>query len=320
MADLVTPGEDGAGADARSAGHAWSKAGHDWIVDGVDIADAYASIDETTLDAFRHSTTNGLTVTIAAGEAYIAGWLVRDRTTDVTLPESSSTTIYVGYDAGAILPTDTAPSANENVIVGPASAFDPGDPRTPIYTFDTDTTTVTGSTDHRQLRKPIQYDPINDNVDVDADFTVRGSPVASESYVDNNRYTDIEARAAVTENLLGGTTVWVRHDAGGHPEGYRAGPEGLTNFSYHAGYSTVYSMHTGGGFKFRNAYAGTDGLDMFRVDNEQGDAWLRGDFSNEAVIDNSAGDGVVPALIQSGESLPSDTLTGRMVYDVSREQ
>ncbi|WP_331232706.1 hypothetical protein [Natronorarus salvus] len=143
MVDLVTPGEIGAEADSRSWGHALGKAGvAPWIVHGVDIAGAHSEIDDTALDGFNYVSSSGLDVTISAGEAYVYGWLVRDRETTVTLPAGATTTIYLGYDVGAVLAEGEAPSDSENVIIGEESEFGDGDPRTPIWEFETDSSSV----------------------------------------------------------------------------------------------------------------------------------------------------------------------------------
>lgn len=158
MTDLVTPGEVGAEVDNTSAGHAWDKAGTGgWIVDGSELAGLYSAIDDNALNGFAYEGSSGLSVSIGPGEAYVAGWLVRDRVTEIDLPADSETTIYAGYDASAILQEGEAPADRENVIVGPGSAFDSTDPRLAIHTIRTDASSTTGSDDHRHFQKPLQY-------------------------------------------------------------------------------------------------------------------------------------------------------------------
>lgn len=320
MSDLVTPGEVDAAIDNRSAGAAWAKAGEPWIVDGIDIADTFTSLDDTGINSFRHSTSTGLTVTISGGEAYVAGWLARDRTTDVDLPASSTSVVYVGYDAGAILADTETPPENDNVIVGLEGAFAADDPRTPIWEFTTDADSVTASTDLRQLQKPITFDPIEGAVDVNVGtFRVAGSSLATEGYVDENRYTDPEARAAVVAADLPGSEVRFGGVVDGHPDGLRMGPDGYTNYSHLNGETTIYSLQDPGAIRFRNYLTGPG--DLLRVDSVTGDGWVRGGWEVDGgLLDNSEGDGVVPKVLNSGESLPSDTVTGRIIYDPSREQ
>lgn len=317
MTDLTTPGETGAAALSTASGHAWDKGGEPWIVDGVDIADQYSSLDDTQLDGFRHATTSGLDVTIAAGEAYVAGWLCRDRTTTITLPASTTTAIFVGYDAGAVLSSGQAPADSENVIVGPAGDFSSEDPRTPIYEFTTDADTVTGSTDHRKLTEPVSFDPVADRVDVAADLSVRGEPVATEAYVDAGRYSDADAQDAVTDTDLPGRELRLPN-VDGYTDGVRVGPGLEAAFSALQGQTTIYSLHDGGAVRFRNHI--TVG-DLLVVDNAGGGGWVLGGWEvDNGLLDNSDGAGVVPKVLGSNESLPGDTVTGRQVYDPSREE
>lgn len=162
MTDLSTPGEVDAEVDSTSTGHAIGKAGTGaWVVDGVDIAGIYTSLDETVLNAFNFNSTDssGLDAVIDPGEAYVSGWLCRDTQTTVTLPADSTTTVYVGYDASAILGDGEAPADSANIIVGEAADFASEDPRTAIWEFDTNADNITAATSLRQLRKPIEYDP-----------------------------------------------------------------------------------------------------------------------------------------------------------------
>lgn len=318
MSDLVTPGEVDAVIDNRSAGAAWEKSGMPWIVDGVDIGDNYGSLDTTGLNGFRHATTSGLDVTIEGGEAYVAGWLARDVTTTITLPGSTTTRIYVGYDADAILGSNTAPADSQNVIVGPDGDFAADDPRVPIYDFTTDATTVTSTTDLRQLQKPLDFDPVNDAVDAHVStFRVAGSAMATEAYVDNNRYTDSEARSAVTAANLPGTEVNLP-SADGYPDGFRVGASLEGAYSFLNGETTIYNTATGGAIRFRNH---TGPGDVFRVGAEGGGGWILGGLEAvDGLLDASGSTGLVPRVLGSTESLPSDTVTGRMIYDPSREQ
>lgn len=187
MSDLVTPGEVDAEIDSTSAGHAMGKAGTGaWIVDGADIAGAYSSLDETVLNAFAYNTTDssGLDAVIDPGEAYVGGWLCRDVQTTVTLPASDTTDIYVGYDASAILSSGTAPADNENIIVGLDGAFAAEDPRTHIWTFATDGSSIIDSLDERQLQKPIEFDP-NAGLTANADLTIAGSTTFNSTILSN---------------------------------------------------------------------------------------------------------------------------------------
>ncbi|ELY91481.1 hypothetical protein [Natrialba taiwanensis] len=160
MSDLVTPGEVDAEIDSTSTGHALAKAGTGgWVVNGVDLAGNYTSLDETGVNSFAISSTSGLDVTFDGGEAYVAGWLCRDRQTTVTLPDDSTTTVYVGYDAGSVLSSGTAPADNDNVIIGPSGDFASEDPQYPVWEIVTSGGSVSDSTRVQPTRKPMEYDP-----------------------------------------------------------------------------------------------------------------------------------------------------------------
>lgn len=176
MSDLVTPGEVDAEIDSTSAGHAMGKAGIGaWIVDGADIASVYSSLDETVLNAFNYNTTDssGLDAVIDPGEAYVSGWLCRDVQTTVTLPASDTVDVYLGYDASAILSSGTAPADNENIIIGLDGDFAAEDPRTHIWTFATDGSSIIDNLDERQLQKPIEHTP-NGGLTANADLSLGG--------------------------------------------------------------------------------------------------------------------------------------------------
>lgn len=340
MTDLVTPGEKYAAADPRSMGHAWGKAATgSWIVDGADIAGSYSSLDETAMAAFSIATTSGHDVTLNAGEGYVAGWLARDRTTTRTLPASATTTIYLGYDAGAILNDGQAPNESDNIIIGPDSAFDAGDPRTPLYTFTTDGSGILSAEtdDHRQLRKPVEYDPLNDTVDVDATLTERGNPVATDAELSNHAaddaahhapYTDTDAVGAIeAEALLAlsgdvETPGYVDADTRVSSTYFR-----LRGSRFHydpdlSGTATHFQRDSATA-ETALTFVGTS-VGIHEMTNPQapvhlgGTTRVDGNADVYGLVDNSGGDGV--KLPDVAGNLPSNTETGRIFYDSSREQ
>lgn len=160
MTDLVTPGEVDAEIDNLSAGHTWMKHGIvPWIVDGVDIAGNYSTIDTSGVSGFTHDATNDLTVTISGGEAYVGGWLVRDRSTDVTVPDGATSIIYVGYDPGQTLGENEAPADNENIVIGTESDFDDTMPKAELHEVTASGGTVDSVSDERRLEQPLRYNP-----------------------------------------------------------------------------------------------------------------------------------------------------------------
>ena len=100
-----------------------------------------SAADETVLNGFAFST-SGLDVTVSAGEAFVFGsWIIKDTQTTVTLPASSTTKVYVGWNKDA---------AN-SVIIGRDSDFDDEDSKIEVGEFTTDSSTVTSESDLREF-------------------------------------------------------------------------------------------------------------------------------------------------------------------------
>lgn len=150
MTDRVEPTLDG-NIQSRQLAAALRFAGGSsggWIVpsanDPANIAGDNSDITKSNLNAFAETSSgSSFDVTIDGGQAYIGGaWLARDTTTTVTLSSSTNNQdVYVGWDV----------STNNSVIIGTSSAFDADDPKHKIWTFDTDGSGVTSSTDQRNL-------------------------------------------------------------------------------------------------------------------------------------------------------------------------
>ena len=100
-----------------------------------------SAADETVLNGFAFST-SGLDVTVSAGEAFVFGsWIIKDTQTTVTLPASSTTKVYVGWNKDA---------AN-SVIIGRVSDFEDEDAKIEVGEFTTDSFTVTSESDLREF-------------------------------------------------------------------------------------------------------------------------------------------------------------------------
>ena len=101
-----------------------------------------AKIAGSARNGFGQSSSGAsLDVTIDTGEAFVKGcWIDRDTTTTVTLATATgSQIIYVGLDL----------SMKNKIIVGLSAAFAATDPKMAIWTFDTDGSGVTNSTNER---------------------------------------------------------------------------------------------------------------------------------------------------------------------------
>lgn len=153
MTDLVSPGEIKAAADNKSIAHAISKAGgHDgYVVQGTDISQFYSALDTTAVNAFAEVTRSGLDLTLDGGEAFVSGWLCRDRTTMLTLPANSTVTVYVGFNADAILAAGESPAENENIIIDTGAGFSTDDPKLALYEIVTGSTAISSLNDVRPL-------------------------------------------------------------------------------------------------------------------------------------------------------------------------
>ena len=181
-----------------------------------------SAADETVLNGFAFST-SGLDVTVSAGEAFVFGsWIIKDTQTTVTLPASSTTKVYVGWNKNA---------AN-SVIIGPPSDFEDEDAKIEVGEFTIDSSTVTSESD---LREFVSIDAerlegneaqdfsksVSDNgatvVENAGDINVEGGLSASDdgdgsvTIVGEAQYTDTDAINAVdSETTL---TVNISGDA-----------------------------------------------------------------------------------------------------------
>mgnify|MGYP000167241547 FL=1 len=156
-------------------------------------------ISESNLNAFEEtSSTTSLDVTIDGGEAFVFGsWIAIDTDSTVTLPASSTTTVYVGWNKDGA----------DDVIIGPPSAFSSAsgdaDQKIPLYEYVTDSTGVTSVTDHRDYIQ-IDADTLNGKTatEISVDISDSGSTVVNE-VVDINFGNKI----SVTDDGDGSVTI-----------------------------------------------------------------------------------------------------------------
>lgn len=151
MTDYVNPSNDfrplseEMGRLFRYTGHtgAYIADSNTTLVSDVDSV----GVTDGPLGAFAKVSDSGFDFTVDTGEGMVQGALLaRDTQTTVTLPESSSGTIYLAHD----------PSVESGLIIdhdgsGNVSGF----PRTPLYDFTTDTGGVSGETDVREIGEHI---------------------------------------------------------------------------------------------------------------------------------------------------------------------
>lgn len=117
--------------------------GGEFVATETLIADHYSDLSAGPYQAFNHVSTSGHDVTIDTGEAVVGGAAIaRDIQTTVTLQSATSNqTVYAGWN----------PGAQDTIIIGLDSDFSATDFRAPIWEFDTDSSTVTSTSDLRNL-------------------------------------------------------------------------------------------------------------------------------------------------------------------------
>ncbi|AGM11361.1 hypothetical protein M199_gp031 [Halogranum tailed virus 1] len=129
-------------------GHS-SRSDPGFVVDGASPTEIAQQdgIDETQFDTFSEtSSASSFGITIAPGEAFVFGsWIAKDTDTSLSLPSSSTTTVYVGWNK----------NGTNDVIIGTSSAFSNAsgdtDLKIPLWTFTTDGSGVTSVTDERRI-------------------------------------------------------------------------------------------------------------------------------------------------------------------------
>lgn len=116
-----------------------------WVVSNSDvlISDVTSTIADGPHNAFNYTGASGFDATIDTGEAMVsASPIGRDVTTVVTLASSTNNqTVYAGFE----------PNSTDTVVIGLDGAFTSAASRIPIWEFDTDGSTVTASTDLRNI-------------------------------------------------------------------------------------------------------------------------------------------------------------------------
>jgi 6-phosphogluconolactonase (cycloisomerase 2 family) len=121
------------------------------IISGSNPTDASirrSDIDETALDAFSlSSSAASFDVTVAPGEAFLAGWLCRDTSTTLTLPANSTTDIVIGHATDAIFDPAVDPDrdAADEVIVDLAGNVAGDIPQVVAHRVETDGSGVTSA-------------------------------------------------------------------------------------------------------------------------------------------------------------------------------
>lgn len=151
MTDRTVPAEIDAAIDNRSVAHALSKAGghNGYVVQGADISRFYSALDDSAINSFANLGTNGLDLTIDAGEAFVGGWLCRDRSTTISLPASSTSIVVVGIDLDAQLGSTESSNDNDNVFVDIEANVSEANPYVQLYEVTTTSSSISSVDDIR---------------------------------------------------------------------------------------------------------------------------------------------------------------------------
>lgn len=156
MTDRVTPGAIDTTIWNIEVGEVMGQFSEGWIVPAAEPTRSAVNttVDETSFEAFDIQTSgSSLDATVLPGEAFVDGWLARDTNTTVTLPTDLTSTIYVGWDTGAL--------GTDEVIIDIESGFSDNDPKLAIWEATTDSNGVTSTTD---LRNIDDFRTANENV------------------------------------------------------------------------------------------------------------------------------------------------------------
>jgi len=162
MTDRAQPGARGSSVRNIELGEGIGQASPGWIVPASTptlSSQRYTSLDTSQYAEFDATFGAGsLDVTIAAGEAFVDGWIARDTDTTITLDASTAgQQIWLGWDASALYDSGTHATRDDadQVICRLEQNFPANEPYVPIWEFDTDGSGVTNDTDLRYVG-PIQ--------------------------------------------------------------------------------------------------------------------------------------------------------------------
>jgi hypothetical protein len=165
MTDRVQPGAIDSVIRNDELSQIFNQFSEGWIVDTgtTPAARRRPNIDETALNSFAFVSSNGLDVTIDAGEAFVGGWCARDVKTTISVPANDTATIVVGWDLDAFFDTATDPNrdAADDVFVQLQRNTDPDYPATPIFDVTTDSSSLSGFTDRRNLGPTATLDTVD---------------------------------------------------------------------------------------------------------------------------------------------------------------
>jgi hypothetical protein len=201
MTDRVQPGAIDSIIRNDELAQIFNQFSEGWIVESgpTPAARRRPNIDETALNSFAVVSSSGLDVTVAAGEAFVGGWCARDVATTLSLPANDTATIVVGWDLDVFFDAATDPNrdAADETIVQLDRNTDPEYPVSSIFEVSTDGSSVTTTTDVRNLGPTTAVDTVDaaDAVNLPVFQSVSDVPNVDEGtvvYIANEEQVFIE--------------------------------------------------------------------------------------------------------------------------------
>jgi hypothetical protein len=170
MTDRVQPGAIDSLIRNDELSQIFNQFSEGWIIESgtTPAARRRSNIDETALNSFALQSTSGRDATIAPGEAFIGGWCARDTSTTLTVPSSTTATVVAGWDLDVAFSGSGNRDDADETIVQLERNTDPDYPVTPIFEVTTDSSSITSTTDVRNLG-PTAVVELLDAISVTAD-------------------------------------------------------------------------------------------------------------------------------------------------------
>jgi len=167
MTDRVQPGAIDSVVRNDELSQIFGQFSDGWIVPGSQptaAAERRSEIDATALGGFdlTSSSASSLDITLAAGEAFVGGWCVRDQATSLTLPTNADMTVVVGWTPDVIYDPQIHSNRDQAdaTIVDIAQNVSERYPVTPVWDVTTDGSGVTATTDRRQIGPALDADVV----------------------------------------------------------------------------------------------------------------------------------------------------------------
>jgi hypothetical protein len=167
MTDRVQPGAIDSFVRNDELAQVFGQFSEGWIKPGSRPPSTAAirrpEIDETVLNGFSLVSTNGVDITIDAGEGFVSGWCARDTATTITVPGSTTSTVVLAWSLDAIFDPQTNQNRDlaDEVRVDLAVNVDAQYPKTELFDVTANASSITGTTDRRSLGPTVTADRVD---------------------------------------------------------------------------------------------------------------------------------------------------------------